>query len=103
MLYQTKAEMLSALGAGIKAARLALNLSQLAAAERSGISLNAVRNIEGGRNASTFSLVALCATLRKTDWIMSFAPSVIDASAFDRRDPRPRLRAAPRRKDRGHA
>jgi transcriptional regulator with XRE-family HTH domain len=43
--------MLVALGRSLRSARLADNISQQTVAERSGISLKAVRNIEGGRNA----------------------------------------------------
>ena len=98
MIYQTKDEMLAVLGAGLRAARLSLNISQQEAAVRSGIALNAVRNIEEGRNASTFSLMALCATLRKTDWLMTLKPVTIDESAFERADARPRMRAGKARK-----
>ena len=103
MIYQTKDEMLQTLGEGLKAVRLSLNISQQEAAERSGIALNAVRNIEEGRNASTFSLMALCATLRKTDWLMSLAPTTIDESAFERIDAKPRKRARNLRKAAGNA
>ena len=40
--------MLKVLGENLKASRLAVNLSQQTAADRSGISLKAVRNIESG-------------------------------------------------------
>ena len=102
MIYQTKSEMLSALGSGLKSARLALNISQLTAAERSGISLKAVRNLEEGRNSSTFSLLSLCAVLKRTDWLMTIAPDGVDESAFERRESRPRCRATPRRKEAAH-
>lgn len=98
MQYQTKDEMLKMMGEGLKAVRLSMNISQQTAAERSGISLKAVRNIEDGRNASTISLLSLCATLRRTDWLMSLAPAVVDESAFERADARPRKRAMPPRK-----
>lgn len=102
MLYQTKEEMLKMMGDGLKAVRLSLNISQQTAADRSGISLKAVRNIEDGRNASTVSLLSLCATYRKTDWLMSLAPAVIDESAFERADLQPRKRAMPPRKGGRH-
>lgn len=98
MLYETNAEMLMTLGRSLRAARLAGNISQQTAAERSGISLKAVRNIEGGRNASTFSLMALCKTLRLTDWIVNIAPPVLDDAYFDRPTARRRQRAGSPRK-----
>ena len=55
MVYSTPSEMLKILGTNLKEVRLRLNISQQVAADRSGISLKAVRNIEGGLNASTES------------------------------------------------
>ena len=83
MLYQTTGEMMQVLGANLKAARLADNITQQEAADRSGISLKAVRNLESGKNSSTVSLVAYCRTLRKTDWLMQLAPPAVDDSLFE--------------------
>lgn len=98
MLYQTRNEMLAALGASIRAARLAANLSLETTAARSGISLTALRNLEGGKNASTVTLLEVCRTLRRTDWIVGIAPPELDASLFERPERRKRQRATPRRK-----
>lgn len=98
MIYQTQAEMLAALGASIRAARLAANLSLETTAMRSGISVTALRNLEGGRNASTVTLLEVCRTLRRTDWIAGIAPPEIDDSLFDRTEPKKRLRATSRRR-----
>lgn len=73
------------LGANLKAARLADNITQQMAAERSGISLKAIRNLEAGRNASTLSLLCYCRTLRKVDWLMQIAPPEVDDSLFTRK------------------
>ena len=83
MVYQTKDEMLKVLGENLKASRLADNLSQQTAAERSGISLKAIRNLEAGENASTLSLLSYCRTLRKTDWLMTLAPPEINDAMFE--------------------
>ena len=94
MIYNTPVEMLQTLGTNLKEVRLRLNISQQVAADRSGISLKAVRNIEGGLNASTESLVKYCRTLRKTDWLMSLAPPELDPAIFERPSPaKKRLRA----------
>lgn len=98
MIYQTRQELLSALGASMRAARLAANLSLETVAERSGISITAVRNLEGGRNASTLTLLEVCRTLRRTDWILGIAPPEIDNALFDRPKSAKRQRATPRRK-----
>ena len=97
MLYLTTSEMMAELGRNLREARLADNLSQTTAAERSGISLKAVRNLEDGKNASTASLLALCKTLRRTDWIANLAPPELDDALFDRAPGAPRRkRASPR-------
>ena len=77
--------MLKVLGENLRASRLADNLSQQTAAERSGISLKAIRNLEAGENASTLSLLSYCRTLRKTDWLMTLAPPEINDAMFARR------------------
>ena len=85
MVYRTRDEMLKVLGENLRASRLADNLSQKTAAERSGISLKAIRNLEAGENASTLSLLSYCRTLRKTDWLMTLAPPEINDAMFERR------------------
>ena len=100
MIYKTTSEMLLILGANLKALRLAMNISQQTAADRSGISLKAVRNLENGQNASTDSLVSYCRLLRKADWIMTLAPPEIDDALFDRQSKaKQRQRAMPSRKE----
>jgi transcriptional regulator with XRE-family HTH domain len=86
MVYKTREEMLKVLGENLKSSRLAENLSQQTVADRSGISLKAVRNLEAGENSSTLSLLSYCRTIRKIDWLMSLAPPEVDASLFERRD-----------------
>ena len=85
MVYRTRDEMLKVLGENLRASRLADNLSQQTAAERSGISLKAIRNLEAGENTSTLSLLSYCRTLRKTDWLMTLAPPEINDAMFERR------------------
>ena len=58
MIYRTRDEMLKVLGENLRASRLADNLSQQTAAERSGISLKAIRNLEAGENASTHAFAS---------------------------------------------
>lgn len=98
MIYQTRREMLATLGTSIRAARLAANLSLETVAERSGISMTALRNLESGKNASTVTLLEVCRTLRRTDWIVGIAPPEINDALFDRVEPKKRLRASPRKR-----
>lgn len=99
MLYQTQSEMLITLGQGVRAARLAANLSQQTVAERSAVSMTALRNLESGKNASTATLVSVCRTLRQTDWIEHIAPPELSDALFDAPHPeKKRQRAGARRK-----
>ena len=102
MVYRTREEMLKVLGENLKASRLALNLSQQVAADRSGISLKAVRNIESGENSSTLSLVSYCRTLQKGDWLMTLAPPELDASLFERKDATAKRQRAGRSRKAAH-
>ena len=100
MLYQTKDEMLAVLGQGVRAARLAANLSQQETAARSGVSMTALRNLEAGKNASTVTLLSVCRLLRRTDWILGIAPPEVSDALFD--EPTPgvrRQRATPQRRE----
>lgn len=89
--------MLATLGTSVRAARLAANLSLETLAARSGISLTALRNLEGGKNASTVTLLEVCRSLRRTDWIVGIAPPEINDALFDHPVKKKRLRASPRR------
>ena len=103
MVYRTKKEILKVLGENLKASRLALNISQQRAAEQSGISLKAIRNLEDGMNSSTESLVSYCRVLRKIDWIMLLAPPELDDALFDGVGAgKRRQRAMPPRKEVSH-
>lgn len=98
MIYQTRKEMLETLGANMRAARLAANLSLETVAARSGISMTALRNLEAGRNASTVTLLEVCRTLKCTDWIQGIRPPEISDLLFDQKEPHRRQRATPRRR-----
>jgi len=54
--------------------RLNLNLSQKTVAERSGVSLKAVVNLESGQGVSMRSFLAVCRTYGKLGWIDAITP-----------------------------
>lgn len=66
--------LLCELGTGIRELRLSLNLSQQVVAERSAVSLKAVKNLESGAGASLRSFIAICRTLDKLDWMGTIPP-----------------------------
>jgi transcriptional regulator with XRE-family HTH domain len=102
MIFLTREEWMKRLGENLRARRLRANLSQQTLAERSGLSLNAVKNMESGRGASVFSLVSACRTLGVMDWIDSIAPESEASPLEIAKRGRMRLRATPRRKEAVH-
>ena len=66
------------LGEQLQKIRLAKNLDQLTVAERAGISVRALRNLEAGRGSTIQSFVRVLKALEKTDLITSLntAPSI---------------------------
>lgn len=75
--------------------RLQLNLGQQVVADRSGISLTAVKNLEAGKDASLSTFVGVCRTLGKDDWIMTLGPAhAVSIADYAKRGNKPRLRAA---------
>ena len=71
---QTSAELEAALGERLRALRLDRNLTQKTLAERAGISLRAIKNLEGGLGSTLKSLVAMLRALGREDWLQSIAP-----------------------------
>ncbi len=90
---------LESIGDSIRRIRLGRNLSQSVVAERSAVSLKALRNIESGAGASLRSFVAVCRTLGRTEWIDALAPvsEVSPIDLFRRLGKPPRQRAGKRR------
>ena len=67
-------DLLGELGTEMRELRLSLNLSQQVVAERSAVSLKAVKNLESGAGASLRSFLAICRTLDKLDWMCTIPP-----------------------------
>jgi transcriptional regulator with XRE-family HTH domain len=64
------------LGKQVRALRLRQNLDQRQLAERAGIALNAVKNLETGKGATLRSLVQALQILNRSDWLRTLAPPV---------------------------
>ena len=103
MIFLTCEEWMERIGENLKARRLRENLSQQTLAARSGVSLNAVKNLESGRGASVHSLVSVCRTLGAVGWIDSLAPESEPSPLEIAKRGRMRRRAAPKRKGADHA
>jgi transcriptional regulator with XRE-family HTH domain len=73
---QTRSEWEAELGRQIRALRLRQNLDQQLLADRAGIALNAVKNLESGKGATLRSLIQTLRVLNRVDWLRALAPAV---------------------------
>jgi transcriptional regulator with XRE-family HTH domain len=64
------------LGRQIRGLRLRQNLDQQQLADRAGIALNAVKNLESGKGATLRSLILALRVLNRIDWFRTLAPPV---------------------------
>ena len=72
MIVGNKDEILVRIGDAVKNERLRQNITQEVLAERSGVSLNAVKHLESGSGVTLGTFVLVCRILRKDSWIRSF-------------------------------
>lgn len=70
----TIGELEEILGSNIKRLRLVKNLDRQTLAEQAGVSVTALRHLEGGSGATTKTLLKVLRTLGKANWIESLAP-----------------------------
>ena len=75
MIVGNKDEILVRIGDAVKNERLRQNITQAVLAERSGVSLNAVKHLESGSGVTLGTFVLVCRILRKDSWIRSFVES----------------------------
>ena len=66
----------AAIGAQVRAGRIAANLGQSELAKRADISLGAVKNLEAGKGSSLKTLVRVARALGRTDWLESLTPPI---------------------------
>ena len=96
---ETPAEMELALGARLRALRLDRNIDQKTLAERAGVSVRALRNLEGGLGSTLRTLTSVLRALGRSEWLQSIAPvatinplMLTRAAAPRQRSSRPRSR-----------
>ncbi len=75
-IAKTVEEWESDLGEQMRALRLRANLDQISLAERAGIGLTAVKNVESGKGATLKTLIKMLRVLDRADWLSSLAPPV---------------------------
>ncbi len=83
-----------ALGLQIKALRLRQDLNQQQVAERAGIALSAVKNLERGKGATLRTLTHTLRALNRGDWLHTLAPPVSISPIQMLRTKAPRQRAS---------
>lgn len=71
---QTTEEMEAALGERLRALRLMKNLDQATVAARAGISIGALKNLEGGRGTTLKTLIRVVRALGREEWLAGVAP-----------------------------
>ena len=74
MIRGTKEEILKRIPPPPPGHRLQANITQQMLAERSGVSLNAIRHLESGVGASLGTFVQACRSLGKDRWIIDLEP-----------------------------
>ena len=74
MVVGSKEELLERIGEALMEHRLRRNITQQMLAERSGLSLTAVKRLEGGDGATLGSFVQVCRTLGQDWWISDLEP-----------------------------
>jgi transcriptional regulator with XRE-family HTH domain len=70
----TPEEIEISLGDDIKNLRLQINLEQKTLAERAGVSLKAIQNLENGNGSTLKSLIKIVRALGRENWFKSIAP-----------------------------
>lgn len=71
---QTLDEMELDLGEKLKRLRLNTNLDQKTLAGRAGVSVRALRNIEGGQGSTVKTLLSVVRALGRESWLQTIAP-----------------------------
>ena len=90
---KTTGEWEGELGRQVRSLRLRHNIDQQQLAERAGIALNSVKNIEGGKGATLRSLIQILRVLNRAEWIQALAPpvSISPLQMLKTRKPRQRV------------
>lgn len=75
-INKTTEEWEADLGRQMRALRLRANLDQISLAERAGIGLTALKNLESGKGATVKTLIKTLRGLDRAAWLESLAPQV---------------------------
>ena len=99
MIHRTTSEWEVLLGEQVRKHRLLSNLSQTEVAERAGVALSALKNLEGGKGATLKTFIRVLKTLDRVRWLESLAPAISISPMQILKMNRPRQRASSPRKE----
>ena len=85
------------LGRQVRTLRLKQNIDQRQLADRAGVALNAVKNLETGKGATLRSLVKVLRVLNRAEWLRALAPAVSISPVQMLKAKAPRRRASRRK------
>lgn len=69
-------ELMTELGEQLRAQRLRINFTLEDVAQKTGLSINAVRRLEGGDGSTLASFVAVLKALQRASWLRTLQPPV---------------------------
>ena len=92
-MSHTVEELVSELGDRLRTYRLTKNLQQSTLAERAGVGLSALRNLENGRGSTVKTLLSVVRALGREDWLNTVAPVATVNPLTLTRQAQPRIRA----------
>lgn len=93
----TPEELESSLGERLRALRLMKNIDQATLAARAGVSVGALKNLEGGHGTTVKTLIRVVRALGREEWLAGVAPiaSINPLTVVRDAQPRQRARRAP--------
>lgn len=97
---RTTEEIEKDLGRQVRSLRLRKNLPQERLAERAGVALSALKNLESGKGAALKTLIKVLKALERLAWLDTLAPVVSISPLQILKSKPPRQRAS--RKPQGH-
>jgi len=97
---RTTEEIEKELGQQIRSLRLRKNIHQEGLAERAGVALSALKNLESGKGAALKTFIKILRALERLAWLDTLAPAVSISPLQILKSKHPRQRAS--RKREGH-
>lgn len=92
-MNHTADELESELGERIRTYRLTKNIQQTVLAERAGVGITALRNLENGRGSTVRTLLSVVRALGREEWLNNVAPVATVNPLTLTQQARPRTRA----------